>query len=106
MAAWKYVTSAQFISSKYTRTADMQLQIPTLRWRHLLVAPVLLTLCTKYANAANLCCRDPFPLDSTRKASTHGAAADLVEHHLGRELIRRSGTAAGIDEVGAECANR
>ncbi|CAM9286047.1 unnamed protein product [Ectocarpus sp. 6 AP-2014] len=33
------------------------------------------------------------------EANTHGAAADLVEHHLGRELIRPSGTAAGVEEV-------
>lgn len=33
------------------------------------------------------------------KANTHGAAADLVEYHLGRELIRPSGTAAGVEEA-------
>lgn len=32
------------------------------------------------------------------QASTHGAAADLVEHHLGREWTRT----AGIDEVSAD----
>ncbi|CAM9197261.1 unnamed protein product [Discosporangium mesarthrocarpum] len=39
---------------------------------------------------------------SLSKASIHGAAADLVEHHLGRELVRPSGTAAGLDEVFAD----
>lgn len=33
------------------------------------------------------------------KANTHGAATDLVEYHLGRELIRPSGTAAGLEEA-------
>eukprot|EP00903_Cladosiphon_okamuranus_P017642 g16249.t1 len=36
------------------------------------------------------------------EANTHGAAADLVEYHLGRELIRPSGTAAGVEEVFAD----
>lgn len=39
------------------------------------------------------------PCDSGPKACTHGAATDLVEHYLGRDLIRHSGTAAGIDEA-------
>lgn len=38
-------------------------------------------------------------LESATKASTHGAVADLVEHHLGRELTKPSGTAAGVEEV-------
>lgn len=33
------------------------------------------------------------------KANIHAAAADLVEYHLGRELIRPSGTAAGVEEA-------
>lgn len=42
-----------------------------------------------------------FPLENVlpTKANIHGAAADLVEHHLGRELIRPSGTAAGVEEA-------
>lgn len=40
-----------------------------------------------------------FPFNHVAKANTHGAAADLVEHHLGRELIRPSGTAAGVEEA-------
>ncbi|CAM9185724.1 unnamed protein product, partial [Choristocarpus tenellus] len=36
------------------------------------------------------------------KASIHGAAADLVEHHLGRELVRPSGAAAGLEKVFAD----
>lgn len=42
------------------------------------------------------------PLDSGPKACTHGAATDLVEHYLGRDLIRHSGTAAGIDEASTD----
>lgn len=38
---------------------------------------------------------------TTPKANTHSAAADLVEHHLGREMVRPSGTAAGVDEASA-----
>lgn len=38
------------------------------------------------------------------KANTHGAVADLVEHHLGRELIRPSGTAAGVEEASGDHA--
>lgn len=37
--------------------------------------------------------------DVTPKANVHGAVADFVEHHFGRDLIRQSGTAAVVEEV-------
>lgn len=37
--------------------------------------------------------------DVTAKANVHGAAADFVEHHFGRDLIRQPGTAAVMEEV-------